>query len=105
MNERQIFKEPLPPNGPSPSRPAYICWNMLLRNIDSKFSDAFLALALTCSTACGLILADLPVLPVACICDCALALPALVIALSEAEKSTGFRFDITSPRYRPGSRL
>ena len=46
MNERHTFNAPLPPIGPSPSTPVNICWNIVLRNIDSKFSAAALGLAL-----------------------------------------------------------
>jgi hypothetical protein len=44
-NERQTLSAPLPPNGPSPSKPVNICWNIELRNIASNFSDAVFALA------------------------------------------------------------
>ena len=48
-NERQMPVAPLPPNGPSPSRPVNICWNMLFRNTASKSCAAAFALALPAS--------------------------------------------------------
>src|SRR5581483_6382356 len=83
MNERHIFKAPLPPNGPSPSMPVNISWNMLLKNMDSKFwADSF-ALPFTLSAAAACEVAPAP------------------SDESETLRSTGLRAAITSPGYRP----
>src|SRR5215469_16027431 len=44
--ERQMLTPTPPPNGPSPSIPVNMCWNIWLRNTASKSRAAFLARAL-----------------------------------------------------------
>ena len=78
----------VPPNGPSPSMPVNICWNMELRNTASKSCAAARALALLAADSLPAVDAE----------------PGGCRRARRRRRAGGRSGAITSPRCRPGSR-